>query len=311
RTRVIKRGVLDTATLAAELNTKRQALCIVNTRKHALNLYERLATEGSFHLSTLMCPIHRNSVIDEMRARLKAGLPCRVVSTRLIEAGVDVDFPTVYRSVCGLDSIIQSAGRCNREGRLTDAEGKPVLGEVHTFEPEAEYSKHQPAAFGRPIAIARGVMRRHEDILSPQAISEYFTELYELEGDALDEKKIFSELERSFDPKHGELNFDFATVADEFRLIENDTRAIIIPYDDKAKEKIKELRRLEQVGDCLRALQKYTVTVYEPEFQGLLGTGNLETVPHTEIHILRENSNLYDDRTGLTLVRKSGNGIYI
>src|SRR5699024_6086951 len=99
------------------LNAHTQVLCIVNTRKAAQEVYGRLSGTGSFHLSTLMCPCHRKAQLREIRRRLKEGLPCRVVSTSLIEAGVDVDFPAVFREQAGLDSILQAAGRCNREGK--------------------------------------------------------------------------------------------------------------------------------------------------------------------------------------------------
>ncbi len=307
RTRVVQRGRLESAALSEELMSHNQSLCIVNTRKHALAVYELLGKDDAFHLSTLMCPAHRGEVIELVRFRLRDGLACRVVSTRLIEAGVDVDFPVVYRSVSGLDSIIQSAGRCNREGKLKDAVGNAVPGNVFVFEPEEEYSRRQPAAFQRPIAVARGVMRRHEDILSPQAIKEYFSELYELEGNRLDEKGIVDELEKGIIGAH----FNFADISDRFKLIENTTRSIIIPYDDIAKQTIELLRTSEHIGAALRALQRYTVTVYEPEFQGLLGTGNLECIPYKEIYILKEGSGMYNNRTGLQIVREGGNGIYI
>ncbi len=228
RTRVVIRGPLSDEVLSQELAASKQSLCIVNTRKHALELFELIRDEGSFHLSTLMCPAHRNEILKDVRTRLKDGLPCRVVSTRLIEAGVDVDFPVVYRSVCGLDSIVQSAGRCNREGRLRDAQGNPTLGEVHVFEPEQAHANRQPAAFRRPIGVARDVMRRYEDILSPEAISSYFTLLYELEGKVgLDKHDIFERLEKGIDG----FSFEFEDIAKDFKLIEDNTRAIIIPYD--------------------------------------------------------------------------------
>ena len=100
-----------------KLQEKGQVLCVVNTRAAAQEIFQRLTGEGNFHLSTLMYPAHRRAVLDEVRRRLREGLPCRVVSTSLIEAGVDVDFPAVYRELSGLDSILQAAGRCNREGK--------------------------------------------------------------------------------------------------------------------------------------------------------------------------------------------------
>ena len=108
--------------LAGELKNSRQALCIVNSRRAAQEIYDMLPKEGAYHLSTLMYPAHRHWVLNEIRQRLKEGAVCRVLSTSLIEAGVDVDFPTVYREMAGLDSILQAAGRCNREGRRSSAE---------------------------------------------------------------------------------------------------------------------------------------------------------------------------------------------
>lgn len=109
-------GTLTDEALAEELSGQKQVLCIVNSRKAAQTVFARLPREGSFHLSTLMVPAQRQALLREIRQRLKDGLPCRVVSTSLIEAGVDVDFPAVYRELAGLDSVLQAAGRCNREG---------------------------------------------------------------------------------------------------------------------------------------------------------------------------------------------------
>ncbi|MDY3821844.1 MAG: CRISPR-associated helicase Cas3' [Eubacteriales bacterium] len=107
-------GELSNEMLAGELKNSRQALCIVNSRRAAQEIYDILPKEGTYHLSTLMYPAHRHWVLNEIRQRLKEGAVCRVLSTSLIEAGVDVDFPTVYREMAGLDSILQAAGRCNR-----------------------------------------------------------------------------------------------------------------------------------------------------------------------------------------------------
>ncbi len=306
RTRVVTRGELADMALSQEIAQRHQVLCIVNTRKHALKLYEGIKYEGGFHLSTLMCPAHRNECLAEIRRRLQKGEPCRVISTRLIEAGVDVDFPVVYRSVCGLDSIVQSAGRCNREGRLTDAYGTPILGEVHVFEPEPDYAKRQPSAFKRPICVARDIMRRYEDILSPEAIEAYFTLLYELEGEGLDSKEIMRIMEE--DVQH--FAFDFETMAQRFKLIEQNMCPIIIPYDTRAEELIEKLRYTEHPGKLLRSLQRYTVSVYEAELSALKGIGVLEN-PAPDIYVLRGKQELYDPHTGLCLAEKGGNGIYI
>lgn len=115
-------GTLTDEALAERLGNLEQVLCIVNSRKAAQSIYERLPSEGSYHLSTLMIPAQRQALLKEIRQRLEDGLTCRVVSTSLIEAGVDVDFPAVYRELAGLDSVMQAAGRCNREGRRTAEE---------------------------------------------------------------------------------------------------------------------------------------------------------------------------------------------
>ncbi len=115
-------GELSNEMLAEELENSRQVLCIVNSRRAAQEIYDMLPKEGAYHLSTLMYPAHRQRVLNEIRQRLKEDAVCRVLSTSLIEAGVDVDFPTVYREMAGLDSILQAAGRCNREGRRSSVE---------------------------------------------------------------------------------------------------------------------------------------------------------------------------------------------
>ena len=125
RTTLAMAGELSEEALTAQLNAAPQALCVVNRRATAQKLYAALAEEGRYCLTTLLCPADRKRLLREIRARLQAGLPCRVVSTSLIEAGVDVDFPAVWREEAGLDSILQAAGRCNREGRRA-ADSSPV-----------------------------------------------------------------------------------------------------------------------------------------------------------------------------------------
>lgn len=115
-------GILEDEALAERLGEYKQVLCVVNSRKAAQQIFDRLPQEGSFHLSTLMIPAQRQTILEEIRRRLKDGEPCRVVSTSLIEAGVDVDFPTVYRELAGLDSILQAAGRLQPGGKAVSGE---------------------------------------------------------------------------------------------------------------------------------------------------------------------------------------------
>ena len=126
RTELQPIGPLSNEALIERLGELEQVLCIVNTKKHASDLYEALKDENTFCLTTLMYPLHRTTALSDIKGRLKDGLPCRVIATSLVEAGVDFDFPTVYRAEAGLDSIIQAAGRCE-PGRKTPGGGEHCL----------------------------------------------------------------------------------------------------------------------------------------------------------------------------------------
>lgn len=313
RTNVKTHGVINSSNLAKEMNNIEQVLCIVNTRKHALKIFSMLEEQGSYHLSTLMCPVHRKEVINTIKERLQEGLTCRVCSTRLIEAGVDVDFPLVYRAMSGLDSIVQSAGRCNREGKLM-AEEKLVYGEVHVFYPEDEFVQHQPEAFKRPTMVTESIMRNFDDITSPRAICTYFEELFEITGDGLDFKKILERLESDVT----NFNFSFQDISRDFKLIEDTAIPVIIPYDDKACTLIEKLKYSDYKSGILRSLQGYTVTIYKNEYDNLFGMGALDFITNGEINnkdiaILKRDSfnHLYDKNTGLKVTEETGIAIYI
>jgi CRISPR-associated endonuclease/helicase Cas3 len=164
--------------LAETLAPKPQVLVIVNTRRAAWELFHRLAGKGVCHLSTLMCPAHRLAVLESMRLRLRKRQRCLAISTQLIEAGVDVDFPEVWRESAPLDAIIQSAGRCNREGLLRDAEDRPRLGNVFVF--SLDGIAGPPGTYRRGIEIARGLLPEdHAANLPPELICSYFGALYQ------------------------------------------------------------------------------------------------------------------------------------
>jgi CRISPR-associated endonuclease/helicase Cas3 len=155
--------------IAARFVEQPQMFCIVNSRRHARDLFAVIRDEPrAAHLTTLMCPRHRRRVLADLRQRLVDGLPVRLVATSLIEAGVDIDFPEVWRAVAGLESIAQAAGRCNREG-------KPLLGRVVVFEPAAAEPPHELKIRWQ---AARPVLARHGDPLSLEAVCDYYTELY-------------------------------------------------------------------------------------------------------------------------------------
>ena len=299
RTRIELIGKLADTELAERLNASKQALCIVNTRKQAQNVYNMLDEKGSFHLSTLMYPEHRKTVLKEIRSRLADGLTCRVVATSLIEAGVDVDFPVVYRAAAGLDSLIQAAGRCNREGK------RPALESiVYAFEPEDTYST--PNSQLQALAAFNIVARKHEkDLASLEAIHDYFEALYGIKGDALDVKRILPQLEDCW--KNG--SFPFRAIAQDFKLIETPTRTVLITNKPEGISLAKRLRNGERSRNLLRNVGRYSVNIYERHFSELMSMGIVECVDD-EISILAEIDS-YSEDMGLTLTPEGGKAVFI
>ena len=287
-----KTGRLTWDELAARMNSCHQVLCIVNSRKSAQEVYQRLEGDGTYHLSTLMYPAHRWKQLTEIRERLKQGLPCRVVSTSLIEAGVDVDFRTVFREQAGLDSILQAAGRCNREGKRPAAESF-----VYIFEGEGKV----PLLFSTAIGAGKQVLARYEDISSPEAIHEYFRQLLDLKGKAAQDKERILPLIQS-EP------FPFRTIAERFHLIDSPTRTIYIPLEEGAKL-IGELQSGTVNRNTFRKLGRYSVSIYEQHFAALEQTGDLQILDSGDA-VLR-NLDLYSMKTGLSLEADYGKALFI
>ncbi|WP_319578473.1 CRISPR-associated helicase Cas3' [uncultured Methanospirillum sp.] len=289
-------GELSDQELTPRLEQCSQVLCIVNTRKHAQLLFDSFSDKDPvFHLSAKMCPVHRSEILKKIRTRLAEGKECRVISTQLIEAGVDVDFPVVYRAMAGVDSIAQAAGRCNREGKLP-------TGEVFLFNSTEKHGK--PTSWQKKLAEIGGmVLESYDDPLSLPAIEEYFGKLYFYEGDyGLDQKGILALLEENTK----ELAFPFEDVSDAFQLIEENTKDVIIPFDKTAEDAIKQMRETGFPGENARKLQGYTVRVYTPEYCELEENGSIETLGE-RFHIL-VNPRLYSEKTGL--VRVSGDDVF-
>lgn len=295
RTRFEKCGVLSDEALAQRLGGEKQVLCVVNNRKQAQALYKLLPQEGSHHLSTTMTPEHRRAVIKEIRQRLKDGLPCRVVSTSLIEAGVDLDFPVAYRALAGLDSMIQAAGRCNREGKrpLDDSV-------VYLFDTEQK----PPQMLEQNIAAARRVLEQYEDITAPDAIKAYFDFLlYTLkDASALDLKQIMQTITGGTMP--------FAQIANAFRIIESAEYTLYVPRDEQSRKLVEKLRRGEIDRSLMRTLGQYAVGVYPWHFRELDRTGAVERVPAADNAAILLDGNLYSDRTGLSFGVNEGQGLY-
>jgi CRISPR-associated endonuclease/helicase Cas3 len=289
-------GKVPDAELLEKMNAHDQALCIVNTRKHAKGLFDDLAGEGRFHLSTLMCPTHRKETLIKIRGLLKSGQPCRVVSTQVMEAGIDVDFPVGYRALAGLDSIIQAAGRVNREG-------KNANGDMFVFDPETPFIKKTPIFIKQGASVSESILRDFsDDPMSIQAINAYFKTLNNLQNPkrAFDVKMILS----YFDKESGELNFDFKTAAENFNLIENNTVAVVIPYNEDAKKLLEQARYHPFPFKFARQLQMYTVNIYQNEFEALQSKGVIET--YNETYEVLNNMDYYDKQTGIILPADKG-----
>jgi CRISPR-associated endonuclease/helicase Cas3 len=268
---------MSDAEVAALIDRNRRVLCVVNTRRQARRLYELVGNrEGLYHLSGLMCPAHRSQVLERIRAALENDEPCRVVSTQLVEAGVDVDFPVVLRALSGIDSIAQAAGRCNREGKLAGG------GSVLVFAAE---DASPPGHLRRCAEEAQGIIRNHDDILSLEAVREYFGNLYWRQGEGLDKHGILARIAEGI----GSCDFPFRTVGGMFRIIEDGTRTIVIPFDKEARSLINEMKNSDS-KDIARKLQRYCVQVY-PNVIEKLGRAAIE--PMHERYYVLINDHLY------------------
>jgi CRISPR-associated endonuclease/helicase Cas3 len=292
RVRITPAGELPDEELAAQLNSHRQALCVVNTRRHAKGLFDLLEAEGRHHLSSLMCPAHRQCVLRTIRQRLADGEICRVVSTQVIEAGVDVDFPVGYRAMAGLDSIIQTAGRVNRERRNAS-------GEVVVFLPKTDLVKRTPAYIAQTSRAGAAILRDFAaDPTGVEAIQAYFGLLDTLQDP-----------QRNSDVKHmlaylDKRHFDFARAGEAFRLIDAPTVPVVVPYDDVAQDLLEELRYSQYPAGLARRLQRYTVSIYQRECDALTAKGAIDT--YHDLYSVLNDMGYYDPETGLALLTDQG-----
>ena len=283
------------AEIAAQLAQEDCVLAIVSTRKAARELH-RMLPPGTLHLSALMCGAHRKAVIEQIKTRLKAKRegadlePLRVVSTQLVEAGVDIDFPVVYRALAGLDSIAQAAGRCNREGRL---EGK---GRVVVFVPP------EPPPVGHLRKAAQAcistLLNQQADPLARALFATYFRDFYsKIE---LDSKGVCKLL--TVEPKT--LGVQFRSAADTFRLIDDeDSATVVVRYAPHSEELEKLLATLASKGPerwLMRKLQRYTVSIHKRVADKMLVRGDL-TLPMPGLYVQKKADNLYDPTLGLKL----------
>lgn len=273
-------GPLSWSNIADLMSQEECVLTIVNTRKDARHLSELLPDkDNSLHLSANMCAEHRTLVLREIRERLSKrasgdNRPLRVVSTQLIEAGVDVDFPVVYRALAGLDSIAQSAGRCNREGKL------PTLGRVIVFIPETSV----PVGFLRQaaettLALLQGSLI--SDPLSPESLTLYFTHM---NSKGVRDKYNICELLTAKNPTADDpLAISFRTAAMKFRLIDDSGVSLVAPFKTESASATPIemwLNMLEKDASAkwiYRKLQRYSITVSERLVRELEAVGVVYT----------------------------------
>lgn len=284
-------GKTTLETIAENASRCKNALIVVNTKKTAAELYNLVQGE-KYHLSANMTPAHRSRVIEVVRNKLENGEPITVVSTSLVEAGVDLDFNTVFRQLSGLDSILQAGGRCNREG-------KDAKGYVYVFDIDETYRKGSDLAMR--INKTKGLLEKYQDITSYDCIKEYYDSIFDFNQSRIAENSIakYNEQSNSFDRQGlmSPYSIPFRSYAMQFEYISADTISIVIddPNDQTCHELVETLRN----GDMSvrRALQKYSVSVYMNVFKDLYSQGVLND-HGTGIFIL-ENQSYYNNETGL------------
>jgi len=265
--------------VADEMRGQQQALCVVNTRKDALALFELLNdNDATFHLSTLMCPAHRRDTLEEIRRRLRDGEPCLVVSTQMVEAGVDLDFPVVLRAIGPLDRIVQAAGRCNREGSLG-------IGQVIVFTPEE--GSNPRGTYKTAMSEAQKILSTPDcNLHSPEVFDRYFTLLWQ--DCDLDPKRITEKRKA----------FLYASVAQEFRMIADDTAPVVVHYGSPDLDNLLAVIKYKGSAnrDEWRRLQSLSVSIWRSLVSKYEQQGFVKPV----IEGLYEWTGVYNRQTGIS-----------
>ncbi len=249
-------GEVSDEKLLTDAEKHSSSLIIVNSRKRARDLYGKCSAKNKFCLSTYMTPNDRSAAIESIRT-LIGKEPVIVISTSLIEAGVDLDFEAVYRELSGLDSVIQSAGRCNREG-------KRPKGYMHVFTLEGVSI---PRGMKMQAGITQSLMREYADIFSPECIVDYYKRLYGAENSSIENGTIYK-------PGMKPNSIPFRDYADSFNMIDSDTINVIIPNENNSEL----VGSLKYSAKPLRKLSRYSAALHYNEFRSLLERGIIEPV---------------------------------
>lgn len=279
--------------IAAEISAYRQVLCIVNSRLDCRELFSFMP-EGTFHLSALMCGEHRTRVLAEIKQRLQDGQEVRVVSTQLVEAGVDIDFPVVYRALTGLPSIVQTAGRCNREGKLAK-HGQVIVFVPPKQAPVGELRKAEDAMF----TLLKNYPQL--DANNPETYDMYFNIFHNsLNNQGEDILKLLTEPGQ----------YQFREAAEKFRMIDDQANYPILVRYKQGAEFIDQLISHGPSKELLRKLQRYTVSVSISALKQMLDNGVVEEIHNwnkdeTGFFALTEKSTAYSDTIGLDVQASS------
>jgi CRISPR-associated endonuclease/helicase Cas3 len=294
-------GVMTDEDLIAEFSTVGQALTIVNSRRHALSLYQsaKLAgIDGLIHLTTRQTASDRRQILRDVRERLQNRKPCRLIATTLVEAGVDIDFPRVWRAEAGLDQFTQAAGRCNREGR------RPVEDSIVTIFKPAE--ARAPAEINGLIGDMRRILGRHHgDLFSPQTIEAYFQEVYWRKGprllrgsgDGLDTHAVLKQFKVGLEGT----DFNYRSVAECFHLIESAMQPVIVALEEEPKAILDALQKgLLPPRAAARQLQNYVVQAWPKDRARLVENGHVQYVEgFADQFAVLKTATIYSRETGL------------
>ncbi len=319
RVRTVQGGTMNDDALIKAMGSVESALCIVNNRRHARELFEGFEEAnigGARHLTTAMTAAHRGQVLEEIRKDLKDKKPVALVSTSLIEAGVDISFAAVWRAWAGLDQIAQAAGRCNRENELGDQGGLLTI-----FEPEDGEGRKPPPELKQFAKTARRVLQDHDDPLSQEAVAHYFRELLWLKsGDQhnkppqLDDVKVGEDpskingIMKAFEESGPGLNFRFADIARAFQMIENTMVPVIIkeieglPGVGAPACLIGRLRGMDKTRGVARLLQPHLVQVPRQARAALVAEHAAEIIQPDRFgdqFVLLINNDIYSANSGL------------
>lgn len=303
-------GSLSDDKLAQRLSQERSALCILNSRKQARNLFELVSksrhdSTSIYHLTTLMYPKHRQRVLSDIKEKMINGKSCIVIATSLVEAGVDLDFPVVYRALAGVDSMVQAAGRCNREGKRSLEESMVYLfRSSENYIIPSEVSSREGVAMSAIPDLAAEVEVNLDD---PRQVEKYFRRMYFYRSEkSLDKNDILENLSNP-PMTEGIPSYPFRSVAHKVKLIEDGAFSVIIPSSD-IDDVVARLEKGEIWRGDLRTLGRYSVSVYKATRDHLLELGIIRAVLDN-VYLLVDRR-YYHEKTGLEADAEGGEALF-